>query len=69
MIKEGNAMDGKKLQKKLDEKGLTQTALGDTVGVTRQMIHRIIQGTKEPSLSLAKEIARTLDCKLDELLA
>ena len=62
-------MDGKKLQDKLDEKQMTQSALGEQVGVTQQMIARIIAETKQPSLALAKAIAKTLGCKLDELLA
>ena len=62
-------MDGKKLQDKLDEKQMTQSALSEQVGVTQQMIARIIAETKQPSLALAKAIANALDCKLDELLA
>lgn len=62
-------MDGKKLQDKLDEKQMTQTVLGEQVGVSRQMIARIVAETKQPSLALAKAIANALDCKLDELLA
>lgn len=62
-------MDGKKLQDMLDEKQMTQSALGERVGVSQQMIARIIAGTKPPSLALAKAIAGVLDCKLDELLA
>lgn len=62
-------MDGKKLQDKMTEKKMTQKMLGDRVGVSQQMITRIVTGSKQPSLMLAKEIANVLGCTVDELLS
>ena len=62
-------MDGKKLRDKMTEKKMTQKMLGDRVGVSQQMITRIVTGSKQPSLALAKEIANVLGCTVDELLS
>ena len=48
------------------EKGLTQEALAERVGVTRQTIIAIEQGKYSPSLEVAFQIARVFGVPLEE---
>jgi putative transcriptional regulator len=50
-------------------KGLTQAALAESVGVSRQSINYIEQGTFAPSVSLALRIARVLETTVEELFS
>lgn len=47
--------------------GLTQQALADTVGVTRQTIVAIEKGDYNPTVKLCIQICRALGKTLDEL--
>jgi putative transcriptional regulator len=47
--------------------GLTQEALANSVGVSRQSINSIERGRYTPSLALALRFARVFDCSADEL--
>lgn len=49
------------------KRALTQQALADLVGVTRQTIISIERGNYEPSVRLALKLARTLNVQVDEL--
>lgn len=49
------------------EKDLTQAALADAVGVSRQTMNAIEQGEYNPSIKLCRSICRTLGKTLDEL--
>jgi len=49
------------------ERGLTQEALAQAVGVSRQSINSIERGRYTPSLALALRFARAFDCTTDEL--
>ena len=49
------------------ESGLTQEALAQSVGVSRQSINSIERGRYTPSLALALRFARAFDCSTDEL--
>lgn len=51
---------------RLDE-GLTQKDLADRVGVSRQTINAIEQGSFNPTIRLCKDICRVLERTLDEL--
>lgn len=55
-------------RKKMEEKDLSQQALGDKVGVSQGMIGLILIGRKQPSLALAADIARVLGCTVDDLI-
>ncbi|MGZ3692362.1 MAG: helix-turn-helix transcriptional regulator [Pseudobdellovibrio sp.] len=46
---------------------LTQQALADAVGCSRQTIHSIESGKFVPSVELALLIARVLNCKVEDL--
>lgn len=47
--------------------GLTQTALADLVGATRQTVGLIETGDYNPSLKLCIALARALKCTLNDL--
>jgi len=49
------------------EKDLTQKALADMVGVSRQTINAIEKGEYNPSIKLCRAICRALGKKLDDL--
>ena len=48
-------------------KGLSQQALADLVGVSRQTVNAIEQGDYNPTIRLCIAICRTLDKTLDDL--
>ena len=56
------------LKKKMEEKGLTQAALGEAIGATQAFIGFILSGRKQPSLALAVDLAAALGCTVDELV-
>lgn len=51
-----------------EKKGVTQKELADRVGVSPAAINFFEQGLKTPSLINAYLIARTLECKIDDLI-
>lgn len=48
--------------------GMTQEKLADAVGVGRSMIAQIERGSKVPNMVLGRDIARVLECSMEELL-
>lgn len=51
------------------ERGMTQAALAEAVGVTRQTLLAIEAGKYSPSLELAFQLARALEVRLHELFS
>lgn len=49
------------------EKDMTQKALAEAVGVSRQTMNAIEQGEFNPSIKLCRQICRVLGKTLDEL--
>ncbi len=49
------------------ERGITQATLAERVGVSRQSINYIEQGTYAPSVALALRIAAELGTRVDEI--
>ena len=49
------------------EKDMTQGALAQAVGVSRQTINAIEKGEYNPTIQLCRSICRVLDKTLDEL--
>lgn len=49
--------------------GMTQAALADQLGVTRQTIIAIEKGKYSPSLEMAFRIARVFGVRLDEVFS
>ncbi|POP33003.1 transcriptional regulator [Lactonifactor longoviformis] len=56
-----------RLKKLREEKGLTQSQLGEMVGASRQAIHAIETEKYEPSIWLAYDIARIFGCRIEEV--
>ncbi|MFQ5888066.1 MAG: helix-turn-helix transcriptional regulator [Candidatus Hydrothermarchaeales archaeon] len=50
-------------------KDMTQEALAQNVGVTRQTINAIEKGKYNPSLGLAFKLSRLFDLKIEELFS
>lgn len=48
--------------------GMTQTDLGDKVGVGRSYIAQIERGGKVPSMYMGKALAEALGCGVEDLL-
>lgn len=55
------------VQRHREDRGLSQRALAERVGVTRQTILGIEAGRQVPSTTLALLLARTLGCRVDDL--
>ena len=56
-----------KMKTALAEKDMTQGALAEAVGVSRQTINAIEKGEYSPTIQLCRSICRVLDKTLDEL--
>lgn len=48
-------------------RGLTQSALGELLGVSRQTIISIERGRYNPSLALAFQFARVFGCTIEDI--
>ena len=60
-------MKNLKLKAARAEKDLSQQALADLVGVSRQTINAIEKGDYNPTIKLCRAICRALDRTLDDL--
>ena len=49
------------------QKDLTQKALAEAVGISRQTMNAIEQGEYNPTIKLCRAICRVLEKRLDEL--
>ena len=49
------------------DRGMTQQALADALGVSRQTVHSIEGGKYDPSLPLAFKIARVLQRSIEQI--
>ena len=61
-------MIGKNIQKLRKQKNLTQEALAERTGVTRQTIAKWESGESTPDLEMAGTLASVLDVALDDLV-
>lgn len=52
---------------RFDQNEMTQQALAQQIGVTRQTVNAIEGGKYSPSLEVAFRIARTFDKRVDEI--
>lgn len=59
---------GENIKKFRLAKNLTQEELAKAVGVSGPMITQLERGTKTPNLLLGKDIAKALNCSLEDLL-
>lgn len=49
------------------ERGLSQQALADLLGVSRQTVISLEKGRYDPSLPLAFRLASVFDCRIEDL--
>ena len=56
-----------KLKAARAEKDMTQSALAEAAGVSRQTINAIEKGEYNPTIKLCLKICWALDCRLDDL--
>ncbi len=59
---------GKNIKKRREQYDIQQNELAQRLSVSAAMINRIEQGTKDPSVSLLIQIAKALNCTVDELI-
>lgn len=59
---------GTNIQKKLDNMGKTQQNLADALGISRQVMNKIIKGSKAINVTELSKIAMILGTTTDDLL-
>lgn len=59
---------GANIQKKLDEKGMTQQSLANELNISKQVMNKIIKGSKAINVNELAQIAVVLDTTTDTLL-
>ena len=62
------AQVGANIQKKLDIKGMTQQGLADALGISKQVMNKIIKGSKAINVNELAKIAEILGTSTDTLL-
>lgn len=60
---------GSNIRRRREEKEMTQRELARQVGITQAMLCWIERGTRNPSLQVGNEIAKVLQCRVEDLLA
>ena len=58
---------GRKLQRVIAEKGMTQEKLSEVTGISRQMMSRYVRGTSTPSGYILSRLVEALGCDVREL--
>lgn len=59
---------GKQIRTIRESKGISQSELAENAGISQPALCQIERGTKNPSLQIGAEIARLLECTVEELL-
>lgn len=62
------AQVGANIKEKLDTKGMTQQSLADALGISKQVMNKIIKGSKAINVNELAKIASVLEITTDELL-
>ena len=57
-----------KIRELLDEKDIEQKQIAEQVGISEAMMSFIVNGLKEPSLTVLTRIAKALDVPVAELI-
>ena len=58
---------GENIKKIREGRGIKQSELAERVGVTQSMMSQIERGSKAPSMPLGAELAKVLECRMDDL--
>ena len=61
-------MNTEALIKKMAEKKIEPGMLAEKINVSKIFVYYLMNGQREPSLNVAKAIADTLECTVDELI-
>lgn len=59
---------GANIQKKLETKGMTQQGLADALGISKQVMNKIVKGSKAINVNELAKIAEILGTSADDLL-
>lgn len=59
---------GANIQRKLDMKGMTQQGLANALGISKQVMNKIIKGSKAINVKELAKIAEILSTSTDDLL-
>ena len=62
------AQVGANIQKEISLKGMTQQSLADRLGISKQVMNKIIKGSKAININELAQIAETLNVSADYLL-
>lgn len=62
------AQVGANIQKQIDIKGFTQQSLADMLGISKQVMNKIIKGSKAINVNELTKIASVMGTTTDELL-
>lgn len=62
------AQVGANIKKRLDTKGMSQTQLADALGISKQVMNKIIKGSKAINVNELARIAEILSVSTDDLL-
>lgn len=62
------AQVGANIQKQIDRKGFTQQSLADALGISKQVMNKIIRGSKAINVKELARIASVMGITTDELL-
>ena len=60
---------GEQIRTIRESKGISQSWLAKNAGISQPALCQIERGTKNPSLQIGAELARLLDCTVEDLLA
>lgn len=63
------AQVGANIQKQIDIKGFTQQSLADAMGISKQVMNKIIKGSKAINVNELAKIASVMGITTDELLS
>ena len=63
------AQVGANIKERLDDVGITQQKLADELGISKQVMNKIIKGSKAINVAELSLIAKVLDTTTDELLS
>lgn len=60
---------GANIRRIREKLGLSQAYVAEQVGISQAMLCQIERGTKNPSLQVSAEIAKQLNCTVEDLIA